>query len=110
MGYSDQILSTHDLLQDVATKVAGATPDKAQVVKSYSAPYAGAAALTVGTAAAVGRAVGVVCTVAGNVALTLADASTITVPVAVGFTVLPFAATTVNTSGTTATASYYNLK
>lgn len=75
-------------------------------------PYTGSAPLTVGTAYAPIpiRSVGVNATAAGNVALTLKDGSVIIIPVAVGWTVLPFSILSVNTSGTTATATYYALK
>jgi hypothetical protein len=73
------------------------------------ASYAGSTALVVGTAATAGRAVLINCTVAGNVAMTLSDASIITVSLPIGVFVLPFAATKINTAGTTATATYWNL-
>ena len=75
-----------------------------------SAAFSGAVAMTIGTAIAAARSIAVNCTAAGNVSLTLADASTIVVPVVVGFQTLPFAVTEVNAPGTTATATYFNLK
>jgi len=75
-----------------------------------NAAFQGAVAMTVGTTYTAQRSVGVLCTVAGNVAMTLVDASTITLPVYVGWQTFPFAATAINSSGTTATATYYNLK
>ncbi|HZK99031.1 MAG TPA: hypothetical protein VFC47_03950, partial [Caulobacteraceae bacterium] len=73
--------------------------------------YQGAVALTVGAPdTAARRALQMNCTVAGNVSVTLADSSTDTVPVAVGLNILPLAASEVNTSGTTATCTYFNLK
>lgn len=80
------------------------------VIDSNSAAFQGAVAMTVGTTYAAQRSVGANCTVAGNVAVTFADASTLTVPVAVGWQTFPFAITAVNTSGTTATCTYSNLK
>ena len=66
--------------------------------------------LTVGTAAAAGKAVQIVCTVAGNVVMTMAGTGgNITIPVNVGYNLLPFAITEIVTSGTTATATYANL-
>lgn len=58
---------------------------------------------------AVGRYLRVTCTAAGNVVVKFADASTETVAVSVGYNLYPFAAVAVNTSGTTATATYANL-
>jgi hypothetical protein len=49
------------------------------------------------------------CTVAGNVKVAFSDASTLTIPVAVGLTVLPWAIIQVFVTGTTATATYANL-
>lgn len=89
--------------------MAAGTYDK-RVYDANNAPYSGVVALTPGTpTASLGRSIGIVCTVAGNVSLTLQDGSTYVVPVAVGFQTLPFAVTQVNTSGTTATATYANL-
>ena len=51
------------------------------------------------------------CTNAGNVSITYSDGSTDTIPVAAGvLTVLRAAITKVNSSGTTATATYENWK
>lgn len=80
------------------------------VTDTQSMPFQGAVAMTVGTTYAAQRSVGVLATAAGNVAMTLADASVITLPVFIGWQTFPFAATAINTSGTTATATYYNLK
>lgn len=75
--------------------------------------YEGATALTTSDLdagdVAAGRGLAVVCTVAGNVKVKLADGSSLTFPVAVGFTVLPFQVVRVFTTGTTATATYSNL-
>lgn len=74
------------------------------------APYFGAVPLVADTAQAVQRSVGANCSVAGNVQLTLSDGSSITVSVQTGLQILPFAATTVVSAGTTATCSLWNLK
>ena len=79
------------------------------VSDSQSAAFQGAVAMTIGTTYAAQRSVGVLCTVAGNMSLTLANGSTITLPVYQGWQTFPFAATAINSSGTTATAIYYNL-
>lgn len=52
------------------------------------------------------KALAVMCTVAGNVAVKLTTGATITVPVAVGLVILPFCAISVLSTGTTATATY----
>lgn len=52
------------------------------------------------------QALAVMCTVAGNIKVQLLNAATITVPVAVGLVILPLAAVSVFTTGTTATATY----
>jgi hypothetical protein len=83
---------------------------QASVSDVQSAPFAGAVAMVVGTAQAAQRSIGVLCTAAGNVEMTFSDGSTITLPVYVGWQTFPFAVTTIVASGTTATASYYNLK
>lgn len=76
--------------------------------------FQGAVAMAPGTTYPAQRSIGIIATQSGNVALTLADGSTIVLPV-IGtstglFQSFPFAVTAVNTSGTTATATYYNLK
>lgn len=76
-----------------------------------NAAFQGEVTLTVGTADTVARrSLKIMCTAAGNVAVTYADGSTGIWPVAVGTTTLPISITTVNSSGTTATATYANLK
>lgn len=74
------------------------------------APISGAVAMTVATSYAEGRQLLINCTVAGNVAVTFADNSVLVIPVPTGLTILPWAVTAVNTSGTTATATYASLK
>lgn len=56
-----------------------------------------------------GRAIQIVCTVAGNVELQMAGGGLCTVPVPTGLTVLPYAVTEVLSTLTTATATYGNL-
>lgn len=56
-----------------------------------------------------GRELVVVATVAGDVALTMADGSAITIAVPTGTTRLPWAVIAVLTTGTDATAVYFNL-
>lgn len=60
-----------------------------------------------------GRTFVVVCTVAGNVKVGLsggAGTHTLTIPVAVGLTTLPWEVSRVYVTGTTATATYTNLE
>jgi hypothetical protein len=66
--------------------------------------------MTVGTVYTAYRSIAANCSVAGNVSVTFPDTSTIVVPVQVGFQTFPFAVTEVNSSGTTATCTYNNLK
>lgn len=71
--------------------------------------FTGVKAMTVGTTYAPGRSLWINCTVAGNVAVTFFDGSTLIFAVSVGPSMLPFAVTEVNSSGTTATATYYEM-
>jgi hypothetical protein len=71
--------------------------------------FTGAITMTVGSVYTPQRSIGVNCTGAGNVSLLLSDASVVVVAAAVGWQTFPFAVVSVNTSGTTATATYYNL-
>lgn len=73
-------------------------------------PPQGAVAMVVGTAQTAQRAMRVNCTVAGNVSFTYADGTTDTVMANVGTSYFAGAITTVNTNGTTATATYANIK
>jgi hypothetical protein len=84
---------------------AGGTVNDAQ-----SAPCPGVVAMTVGTTYAAQRQLGVLCTTAGNVSMTFIDGSTLVLPVYVGWQTFFYCVTTINASGTTATAAYYNLK
>lgn len=71
----------------------------------------GAVAMTVGTSYAASDGIMINCTVSGNVVLTLYNGSQITIPVVANPMpyILPFSVSSVATSGTTATATYYNL-
>lgn len=92
------------------TGFVGTVADPLVAQDPVNASFTTAAALTVGAAdVAVGRAVGLVCTGAGNVSLKLSVTAAYVVPVNVGLSVLPFAAVGVNASGTTATCTYANL-
>jgi hypothetical protein len=64
--------------------------------------------IVVGTPLAAGRSFVAVCTVAGNVSVTLSGGITRIYPLLVGLNVFPFAVTAVNASGTTASATYEN--
>lgn len=79
--------------------------------ENYVTPraYRGSYAIVVDTDQAPRNGVQITCTGAGDVSFKMADDSTNIVPVAVGLTVLPYAVKTVNSSGTTATATYRNL-
>ncbi|WP_298353932.1 hypothetical protein [Rhodoblastus sp.] len=77
---------------------------------AQSAPFAGAVAMMVGTTYAAQRTVEVICTVAGNVEFQFPDGSTITKPVTPGDSYHPYACTQIVPAGTTATATYFNLK
>lgn len=86
------------------------TDDSGSAIVSEPSVY-GAVAMTVGAAAIKeGRQLFVNCSVPGNVAVTFADTSTLVTPVSVGANIFPWAVTKINTSGTTATATYANLK
>jgi len=80
------------------------------VADSNSAAFAGAVAMTVGTLYAPQRAVGVLATNAGNVQFLFPDASTLTLPVIIGWQTFPFACTQIVASGTNAPATFFNLK
>lgn len=87
-------------------------PPSSTVSDSQSAGFGGVVAITPGTPVAAQRTLGYICTVAGNITLTLADTSTITLPIAVAggnFQTLPFAVTNVALGGSTA-GTFWNLK
>ena len=76
------------------------------------AAFGGVVALTPGTAVSAARSLGYLCTGAGNITLTLADGSSLTVLISTAngaFQTLPFAVTQV-TLGTGTAASFWNLK
>ena len=73
-----------------------------------NAAFSGVQAMTVGVSYTARRSVGANCTVAGNMSVIFTDASTLTVPVVVGWQTFPFAVTQV--SATTGTCSFVNLK
>lgn len=96
--------------------VAYAAPGDAAVAVDAGHPlptsergYQGVVAIVPGIDQAPQRAVAVACSVAGTLVLKLADDSTIALPVTPGLAILPFAAKTVATGGTTATAICSNL-
>jgi hypothetical protein len=106
-------LAVPALAQDASAPLIGTVKigGTASVQDSQNAGYQGAVAMTVGTTYAAQRSVKANCTVAGNVSLTLADGSTdVWIISAAGSTVIPYAATAINSSGTTATCTYANLK
>lgn len=87
-------------------------PVSGTVADSNSAPFLGVAPITPGVTVAAQRSLGFICTAAGTVTLTLADASTLTIPLAVSagaFQMLPFAVTKIALSNGTA-GSFWGLK
>lgn len=79
----------------------------------YRSSVRGKVAMTIGAAAvAAGRSFCVIATASGNVSVTFSDSSTGIYPVTGSaggiMNVFPFAVTQVNSSGTTATATYEN--
>jgi hypothetical protein len=95
----------------VVSPLQGGSATPSAVSDSQNAGYQGAVAMTVGTTYAAQRSVKANCTTTGNVSLTLSDGSTdVWIISAVGSTVIPYAATAINFSGTTATCTYSNLK
>lgn len=116
--FSSAVALSWALLAGVMIGIAVAPwPPRAQADVAYdasiqtrdTAPISKAKAMTVGTAYAPGRKIGILATVAGNVTLDLADGvSSVTVAVPVGYTQFDYAVTKVETGGT-ATATYYDL-
>jgi hypothetical protein len=87
----------------------GSSGSPTTVYSTVDAPFQGAVAMTVGTPGyATQRSIGANCTVSGSMTITLADASTIALPLGVGWQTFPFAVSEVNSS--TATCVYSNLK
>ena len=78
---------------------------------SNSAAFQGVAQITPGTPVTAARALGYLCTGVGNVTLTLADGSTITIPLvaSTALQILPFAVTNVALGSGTA-GTFWNLK
>ncbi|MBB4858107.1 hypothetical protein HNO88_001421 [Novosphingobium chloroacetimidivorans] len=97
------------------TAIAFAAPEGAALVSDNSPlpisepSYRGARPIALDTPFASARAIAVIAQGPGNVAFRFGDASTIAVPVAVGLTVLPFAATQIVAAGTTAPATFHAL-
>lgn len=93
---------------DAATLAA--VNSKLAALLAVEQPFQGAIAMVVGTAQPAQRAVRINCTVAGNVGLTYVDGSTDVIPVNVGLSYIAGAITTINSAGTTATATYATMK
>lgn len=97
------------------TAIAFAAPEGAALVSEGSPlpisepSYRGVAPIALDTPFAPPRGIAIIAQGAGNVALRFADASTIAVPVAAGLTILPFAATQILATGTTAAATFHAL-
>lgn len=83
--------------------------DPANPLPAAERPWQGAVALVVNTDQSPRRGIALIATIAGSVTLKLADDSLIAVPVDPGLTILPFAVKTIQSSGTTATLTAYNL-
>jgi hypothetical protein len=79
-------------------------------IQVSEAPYQGVVAMVVDQAQASQRAVRINCTTGGNVSLTYADGSKDVIPIAAGLNYVAGAVTTVNSAGTTAIATYANMK
>ncbi len=87
----------------LASPLPSSKPNNAAFGTVVSVPTVG------GSTVAAGRSIGIVVTAAGNVSMQLSGGGTLVWPVNVGGNILPFAVTAINTSGTTATATYANL-
>jgi Flp pilus assembly pilin Flp len=85
-------------------------PSSQTVSDVQSAPFSGAVAMTAGTVYAAQRSLGVLCSSSGSVQIQLSDGSGLTLPVTPGWQTFPFAVVQIVAAGTTATASYFNLK
>ncbi len=83
------------------------TPDDPMPMRERS--YRRATPFVAGVDQSPGRAVAIVATRGGNVALRLASDTVLTVPVAAGLTILPFEAKTIVAGETTAVAAVSNL-
>ena len=94
-----------------ALLLAGSAHAQGYVNDVQSQAFQGEVILTVGTPdSQPRRSLKAICSVAGNVAVTYGDGSIGVWPVVVGTQTLPISILTVNTSGTTATCTYANLK
>lgn len=80
-------------------------------IVTADSPISAATALTPSdsTTSTAGRQLAIICTTAGNVKVGFAAGSSLTIPVSVGLTLLPWQVTRVYVTGTTATATYANL-
>lgn len=90
--------------QDGAALVSPASP-----LPISEPSYRSAVPVTPDTPFAMPRAIAVVAQGAGTVTFRFNDASTVAVPVSPGLTILPFAATQIVGSGTTAPATFHAL-
>ncbi len=82
------------------------------VADAQSAAFQGVASVTPGSTVSPQRSLGYVCTVPGNITITLPDGSTITLPIQTGggaFQTLPFAVTNLALGSGTA-GTFWNLK
>ncbi|MBD3729058.1 MAG: hypothetical protein IE933_05065 [Sphingomonadales bacterium] len=78
-------------------------------VPNRELPYRGARVLGLDSPVAAGRALLVDCLAGGQIEMVLADSSIVALTFAPGVTLLPFAATALNSAGTTATLSAWVL-
>ena len=101
-------VSTHAIafgaIGDAATAVEPAHP-----LPVSDRAYVGAVAIMPDVPGIPGRALAIDCSRGGRVTLVLADASQLSVSVAAGLSILPFAVSTVLSSGMTAAASFASL-
>ena len=101
--------ATDASLSSLAT-VLGKINTAITALQASEAPYQGIVAMTVDQVQPAQRAIRINCTTAGTVSLTYADGSKDIVPVAVGLSYIAGAFTTVNGAGTSATATYANMR
>lgn len=87
------------------------TANPMPTVDANGAAFQGVVTITPGTPVAAARSLGYVCTASGNVTLTLADGSTVTLALqaSTSLQTLPFAVTNV-TLGSGTAGSFWNLK
>jgi len=81
----------------------------ASTASSTSSSFSSSVPMTLGTVYSAASALQVQCTIAGNVTITLANATTMVIPVPVGYSLFPFSVTEVATASGPATATYTNL-